>query len=162
MVPALLFCAGSGMIEHMVILKDGEGGEEMTVLVCVEDRMGQSFHGKRLSRDRALYVRIAAAAAGTALLRMSPYSQPLFENTPLLASEDYLDQAAEEDWCFVEREDLAPYAEKIDRLVLYRWNRTYPFDQALAFPLEGWRLASSQEFPGFSHEKITEEIYERL
>ncbi len=136
----------------------------MTVLVCVEDRLGQSFHGKRLSRDRALCARIAAAASGRALLRMSPYSQPLFPNTPLLASEDYLDQAEPGEWCFVEREDLAAYEEKIERIVLYRWERTYPFDQTFAIPVqgEGWRLVSQEGFAGFSHEKITEEVYERV
>lgn len=135
----------------------------MTLITCIDDRWGQAFHSRRLSRDRALCARVLELA-GTGNLRLSPYSLPLFEahSPALLAGEDYLADAAGEDLCFVEREDLAPWLDRADKLVLFRWNRAYPFD--LRFPaekLENWVLTGTREFPGSSHEKITEVTYEK-
>lgn len=140
----------------------------MTIIVCVDSRMGQSFHRRRLSKDRVLSARVLDRAQGQ-VLRMSPYSAPLFfcEQGSLpaqvLVGTDYLERAAENDLCFVELEDLTPWLGKAQRIILYRWNRAYPYD--LRFPIdlpgEGWRLSASEEFPGSSHEKITEETYEK-
>ncbi len=138
----------------------------MTILVCVDDRMGQMFHRRRLSRDRVLSARILERAAGR-VLRISPYSVPLFDGLPssarLEVGEDYLAQASGDDLCFVEREDAAPWLDRADRLVLYRWNRAYPAD--LRFPgdilAQNWTLTAASDFPGSSHDKITEEFYER-
>ena len=136
----------------------------MTLITCIDDRGGLAFHRRRLSRDRVLCERILELA-GTGPLRLSPYSLPLFEalapSAPLLAGEDYLAEA--DGLCFAEREDLAPWLDRADKLVLFRWNRTYPFD--LRFPLEElerhWVLTGTADFPGSSHEKITEETYEK-
>lgn len=138
----------------------------MTLIVCVDDRGGQAFHRRRLSRDRVLCRRVLELA-GTGTLRISPYSLPLFEPLPhgaaLYAGEDYLARAAGEDLCFAEREELTPWLERADKLALLRWNRTYPFD--VRFPMEvleeGWILTGTADFPGSSHEKITEEWYEK-
>lgn len=138
----------------------------MTLITCIDDRGGMAFHRRRLSRDRALCARILELA-GAGTLRISPCSAPLFRDLPraaaLLDGEDYLEQAAGEDFCFAEREDLSPWLDRADKLVLFRWNRAYPFD--LRFPLEEldrhWVLTGTSDFPGSSHEKITEEWYEK-
>lgn len=138
----------------------------MTILVCVDDRMGQAFHRRRQSRDRVLCARVLELA-GTGVLHLSPYSKPLFTGLPgaanLSAGEDYLDRAGPGEVCFVEREELSPWLDRADKLVLFRWNRSYPFD--LRFPaaalIEGWRLYHTEEFAGSSHDRITEEWYEK-
>lgn len=138
----------------------------MTLITCIDDRGGQAFHRRRQSRDRALSARLLELA-GTGTLRLSPYSLPLLGALPrgaaLLAGEDYLERASESDFCFAEREDLTPWLDRADKLVLFRWNRAYPFD--LRFPLEElekhWVLVGTADFPGSSHEKITEETYEK-
>lgn len=138
----------------------------MTLITCIEDRGGLAFHRRRLSRDRVLCERILELA-GVGTLRISPYSAPLLRGLPhtagLLEGEDFLEQTAGEDFCFAEREDLTPWLDRADKLVLFRWNRTYPFD--LRFPLEElerhWALTGRLDFPGSSHEKITEEWYEK-
>lgn len=137
----------------------------MTVIVCVEDRFGQAFHHRRLSRDRQLCQRVLDRLEGRPI-SMSPYSRGLFgegEGASFVVSEEYLEQAGQGDICFVELDDLRPCWERIDRIILYRWNRTYPFD--LAFPditsCPEWRLASVCQFEGHSHPIITEEIYEK-
>ena len=72
-----------------------------------------------------------------------------------------LEQASEEDTVFVEGEPLLPYLDKIDTLVLYRWNRRYPHDLVLDLPLDRFTLVSSCDMEGYSHEKITKEIYKK-
>ena len=138
----------------------------MTLITCIDDRGGLAFHRRRLSRDRVLCERILELA-GTGHLRLSPYSAPLFRDLPraaaLLEGESCLERAVGEDLCFIEWEDPRPWLDRADKLVLFRWNRTYPFD--LRFPLEEldrhWVLTGRADFPGSSHEKITEEWYEK-
>ena len=50
--------------------------------------------------------------------------------------------------------------ERIENLILYRWNRHYPADLHLPRELPEQRLlVQVTEFPGFSHENITREVY---
>ena len=53
--------------------------------------------------------------------------------------------------------------DKINTLIIYKWNRIYPAD--LHFDINvndvSWELIDSEEFNGSSHEKITREIYRR-
>lgn len=133
----------------------------MRVIVCVDEAGGMSFANRRQSQDRMLRERLLERTAG-AKLWMRPYSAKQFDpQQEILAAENYLQLAGEDDWCFVETEDLTPWADRIRRLVVYRWNRRYPAD--LKFPEQlfsrRWRLESSREFAGFSHETITEEVY---
>lgn len=137
----------------------------MTLIVCVEDRFGMSFHNRRLSRDREL-CRYILARVGGGVLRLSPYSVPLFDGLPcagaLLAQEGGPADEDREEFCFLELENPAPWLARAEKLLLYRWNRAYPFDRR--FPAElletGWKLTGHADFPGSSHEKITEERYE--
>ena len=52
-------------------------------------------------------------------------------------------------------------SNKVQRLIVYRWNRLYPSD--VQFPLEylsgKCKLESSFDFAGNSHERITREVY---
>ena len=63
----------------------------------------------------------------------------------------------------VEDKSLKPYEDKINTLIIYKWNRIYPAD--LHFDINvndvSWELIDSEEFNGSSHEKITREIYRR-
>ena len=60
-------------------------------------------------------------------------------------------------FCFWEGPTDAP----AERIILYRWNRDYPGDERFCFPggEAMWQLDRWEDFTGFSHEKITEEIY---
>jgi hypothetical protein len=55
---------------------------------------------------------------------------------------------------------LLPVADRIEELVIYHWNRKYPADFKLDLPYKKWKKQSKEEFAGFSHEKITKEIYQ--
>lgn len=96
---------------------------------------------------------------------MNRYSAKQF-GSPLAANiavdEDFLNRAGADDYCFVENLSLKEYTEKMTKLVLFRWNRAYPADTYLDISLTGpdWKLTGSDEFTGYSHEKITVEEWE--
>ena len=120
------------------------------------------FNRRRQSQDRLLRSDLLREAAGRPVW-MNAYSAKQFgsgaEN--LRAAEDFLDRAGSGELCFVEDRDLAPWLGRLEGIVLYRWNRTYPADLYFTLPLEGWTLERREEFPGSSHEKITKEVYRR-
>lgn len=113
--------------------------------------------------DFLIVVIAQALIAGgiAAKLRMAPYSQKLFSSSNILADDDYLIKADIDDYCFVEREDVKPYEDKIQKVIVFRWNRHYPSDLKFGIDLSTWHLVASEEFPGSSHLKIAMEVYER-
>lgn len=132
----------------------------MILIVCVDDQNGMAFNHRRQSRDRVLSERIEDLTAGSNL-RMAPYSQKLFSRENIVVSAGYLAEADADDYCFVERDDVKPYENKVQKAIVFRWNRHYPSDLMFGIDLSSWRLVASEEFPGSSHEKIAMEVYER-
>lgn len=134
----------------------------MYLIVCADDRSGILFNHRRLSMDRVVREDILAHCAGKKLW-VDEYTASQFDSgrEQLTVDEDCLTKAGEREFCFVEREDLTA-AEKPEGVVVYRWNRRYPADRHLPEGLlSGLTLSESRDFPGYSHEKITKEIYER-
>lgn len=136
----------------------------MKAVVCLDDRGGMMFNRRRQSRDRLLIEDVVSSLNGSTL-RLCPYSASLFaeQNVSPIVSEEFLAEAGQGDVCFVEDRALLPWKEKLEALVIYRWNRHYPSDVTCDFdPVkEGMRLVSTTDFAGSSHETITKEIYER-
>lgn len=136
----------------------------MTAIVCIDDRGGMLFNKRRQSRDRVLTEHVVNLAKNEgARLLASPFSEKLlaeFTDSAVIC-EDLLDAAEENDICFVEDRKLLPYKEKIDRLIVFRWNRTYPYDFTLDIDPTSpeWHLSFTEELVGYSHEKITKEVY---
>ena len=58
-------------------------------------------------------------------------------------------------------EDRQLPAEKLEGLILYRWNRAYPSDVRWELDLSQFALTERAEFSGTSHETITRERYTR-
>ncbi len=129
----------------------------MILAVCVDNAFGMMFGKRRQSKDAALRERLLMLSGGR--LRMSAYSAKQFEGT-VCSGEDYLSAAGDGDWCFVENGDYEAYADRIEQIVLFRWNRDYPADLHFRFPGQ-WELISSEDFPGKSHDKITQEVYRK-
>lgn len=129
----------------------------MILAVCVDDRLGLRFGGRRQSKDSEVRRRLMALSGG--ILRMSAYSARQFDE-PVYSGPDYLSGAQDDDWCFAEDTAFEAYADSIKRIVLFRWNRHYPADEHFRFPGK-WALVTAEEFPGTSHDKITMEVYEK-
>ena len=137
----------------------------MIVLTCLDDKDGMMFNHRRQSQDRILREDILRTA-GEKKLWLNGYSARQFsgeQQERLSISEDFMTEAGTGEFCFVEQGPLAPVEEKIEQLILYRWNRHYPSDMKLDLPLaaHGWVLRESRDFAGSSHEKITREVYSR-
>ena len=134
----------------------------MKIAVCIDDKNGMLFAGRRQSMDGCLRSEFLAMTEPHKVW-MDTYTAGQFADAAerICVDEEFLHKAAAEDWCFLERADLQSVAEAVTQIVLYRWNRHYPSD--VKFPMElfaeRWTLVSRRDFSGSSHERITEEVY---
>ena len=135
----------------------------MIIIVCLDNKKGMMFNHRRQSRDQAVTDRIQKICTGKKLW-MNPYSDKLYgslEKMDIVVENDFLSLAGSGEICLVESDRLMRFIEKIEQIIIYWWNRTYPADVYLDLDLSQWERKERNEFPGTSHEKITEEIYER-
>lgn len=135
----------------------------MRAIVCIDDGGGMMFNHRRQSRDAQVRSRIRALSEA-GVLRLDAYSARQFARElpgNAVVSEDFLSEAGDGDYCFVEDRDLSPYLDRVEELIVFRWNRDYPRDELLPVDLSGWRLVSTEDFAGSSHEQITQEVYSR-
>ena len=126
----------------------------MTIYLCLDDRQGLRFNGRRQSKDRELIKDVLSSVQGT--LYVEPYSLKLFAEGTAAVTD-----TVPSDGCFFAERPMAEHMDKIDKLVIYKWNRAYPADMYFDIcPLEqGFRLVSKEDIQGYSHEKITKEVY---
>ncbi len=129
----------------------------MKIALCVDNNGGMLFNNRRQSRDRILIEDLLNTAQGK--VRISPFSADLFDESKVICSDDFLEIADENDVCFVEDCELSCFNDKISQVILYCWNRDYPSDFSTDIDLDKFKLKSSVEFVGSSHDKITKEIY---
>lgn len=131
----------------------------MTLVACVDDKLGLQFNHRRQSQDRVLREKLLSMVDSR--LFMNPYSGKMFGvHEKIVISEDYLSNVGTDDWAFVEDDAYVLYADKIEKIVLFRWNRDYPRDLCFTFPGQ-WKLTHQEDFSGSSHENITMEMYQR-
>ena len=135
----------------------------MKVIVCLDDNGGMTFGGRRQSRDKALLADISSDvnASGEPLLA-SPFSQRLLAEADI--SHEICDNplvcAKEGQLCFIESLPLCEHIDEISELTVYRWNRKYPSDQKIDVDIDArFTLASTSEFKGNAHEKISKLTY---
>ena len=135
----------------------------MIAAVCLDDRNGTLFNGRRQSTDREVQ-KMLMDLSGNRPLWVSPYTAEQFskeDQNRLAVSSRFLQEAVPGDLCFVEDQSLLPVEDRLEQLMLIRWNRRYLADSTLDLPLEGWRKTTSWYFAGHSHNVLTMEVYER-
>ena len=131
----------------------------MTVFVCVDEKLGVSFNNRRQSRDSVIALKVIEMSEGRKLY-MTEYSSKIFEDCSCITVDnDFLNKAQEGDCCFVELNSLAEYDNKIDTIILFKWNKVYPSDMKLKVDFSCRKLDSSFDFVGTSHDKITCEVW---
>ena len=128
----------------------------MYCILTLDNENGMMFNHRRQSQDRLLRRRLLERV-GVSKLWMSPYTARQFDALPesVQVSETFLSEAEAGEYCFAE----LSCPDDAEGVVLYRWNRSYPADVRFTLDLSAFRLAERTDFPGFSHPKITEEIY---
>ena len=134
----------------------------MILIACIDDDFGLSFNGRRQSRDKAVCADICSGLEGKRLW-LSPRSAPLFEGmeADMFPCEDFAERCGSDEYCFLEFSYPSAMKSSTEKLIIYRWNRSYPSDIKFDISLEEWRLEELKEFPGSSHDKITKEVYVR-
>lgn len=134
----------------------------MNLIVVVDEGNGMMFNHRRQSQDAVLREHILKMAESTSLW-MNAYTRKQFGGIPSYVhiSEEPMDKAGTGEFCFIEDLEASAYIEKIEHLIVFRWNRRYPGDFQFGIVLDGWKLMKTYEFEGKSHEKITGEVYKR-
>ena len=118
----------------------------MIVILCIDDAGGMMFNKRRQSRDKVVTGDIRKIC-GDGKLWIHPFSEKLFASAgelrdreeagdmQIISSEQFLEMAQEGEYCFVENAELKPYVSRIEKLIVYHWNRRYPADQYLDLQL---------------------------
>ena len=133
----------------------------MILIVCVDDDYGMAFNHRRQSSDRVVTSEILRISAGK-ILWVAPYTASLFPEAENISVDDsFMDKAQRGDVCFVERIPVEPWLNKAEQIIIFRWNRKYPFDVKFPYDLlkNQWVREETKEFTGSSHDKITMEVY---
>lgn len=142
----------------------------MIVYIAVDDENGMLFNNRRQSQDRIMRENMLQDCVGSKLW-VAEYSKKFFvdENGNItqpnvMIDNNYLALAGENDGCYVEKEDISPYIDKIDTIVLYKWNVRYPADTYFNISLldSNWKKHSLNHFKGSSHDKIYKEVWKRV
>ena len=106
----------------------------MKLITCLDDKNGILFHCRRQSQDRGLRAFIKDMVKDTRLY-MNSYTYELYKDIPnAVVCDDFLEKADTGDYCLVEDCPVKEYEDRIEELILFRWNKIYPAD--LYFDLE--------------------------
>lgn len=135
----------------------------MVLIACIDKNNGMLFNNRRQSKDKVVTQHIIDLVSNKKLW-INNFSKDIFEEYPLnnlIIDDDFLKKIGKEDYCFVENISPIEFKDKIDKVVLYNWNRNYPSDASFNISLDNWICESETEFSGNSHDKITETIYIR-
>lgn len=138
-----------------------KGEDTMIIYAAVDDHMGMTFNHRRQSQDKMVREMILNETK-TGRLWLNLYTKKQFDDPAaeqIIVDENFLEKAAEEDYCFVENCSLKQYEDKITKIILIRWGRSYPADTYFDIDLTDgrWKLLTSTEFEGNSHKNITRE-----
>ena len=127
----------------------------MIVITCLDQKNGMMFNHRRQSQDSVLREHVAKLVANLPLW-MNHYSASQFD-TESIPNLKIVDAFLQED------APLAPFEKWIERIAIFRWDRTYPADRYFDLQLGSgqWHLVGTSEFAGHSHDLITMEVYER-
>ena len=133
----------------------------MTVVLCLDDNNGMLFNNRRQSKDSLLIKDLLSYTSQKILI--NKFSEDLFSGFTdnVIISEDFLENAGTEEVCFVENIDLTKFEEKIEKLIVYRWNKVYPNDFRCNIRLDNYSLVEASDFQGSSHEKITRSVFRK-
>jgi len=166
----LLFISIKADIDNTVYWPDNktikrkEDAVQLVAIFCIDDYNGMMFNHRRQSKDKILIEDVIELCNGQNIY-MSEYTKNLFlehENKVgiITADSNFLQTAPKGSFCFVEDLNIYSYLDKLDKIIIYKWNRHYPadlfFDTSI---LKNWTLKDIVIFKGASHEKITREVY---
>ena len=135
----------------------------MVLIFTLDDDNGTQLAGKRQSRDRVVGDKIIALAGES--LHILHSSTSFFKNNDMtnvsctICSDMW--SIPKDAVFFVEEVVPTEIMEAAEKIYVFRWNRRYPSMVKDRVNLDGYTKSIIEEFPGYSHEKITLEVYEK-
>lgn len=141
----------------------------MIVFVCLDTENGMMFFHRRQSKDREVRKDILKMTEAQTLwmnaftLNQFEEGEQIFARRNVKVDEAFLEKAQIGEFCFVEDQSLRQFEDKIEKIIIYQWNREYPADFVFDLKLDSlkWKQGESFDFAGYSHEKITKTIWEK-
>ena len=129
--------------------------KKITVALTLDDDGGMTFFGKRQSRDRVLISELCDSIPGK--IYINNFSSHVFagHEDKAIISADPIADCPDGGTVFIENLPLAPHADMIERIILYKWNTRYPSDKRIDISFSGYEVEGKKEFAGRSHDKIT-------
>ena len=129
----------------------------MKAIICTDSDSGITFNGRRVSQD-IQQRKDLLNLIGDQPLYMNEKTMKLYCEHPQSRLSNDLARR-DQDVCLFETDEINQLQDKIDVLILYNWNRRYPYDSKLELDLSKYEVEEQAEFGGKSHEKITRTIY---
>lgn len=128
-----------------------------TIALCIDKENGRSFYGRRTSSDREVRKRLLDMCD---TLYVDSYTAAQFTEAYEKEKLSVVDDPAgiDEGTAFIELQDIPGDA---DRIIIFQWPKKYPADRFLNFRFSGWRKVKKEDFPGYAHEKVTMNVWER-
>ena len=132
----------------------------MKLVVCLDENNGIKFFGKRQSQDE-LQRKNLFELIGNSKLFVSEYSYDLYKDFEFnFEIIDEKTKIIENSVFLYEGDFLEKFLSLVDEIIVYFWNRNYPFDEVFEeFLKDCWKEKEVFEFKGKSHDKITRKIF---
>jgi hypothetical protein len=133
----------------------------MILIFTLDDQNGTNLTGKRQSRDRIVGEKIIALAKGHLHIlekTTSFFKHNDMSDVPCVIFSD-LWHLPNDAVFFAEEVVPQELMEQAEKIYVFRWNRQYPSLTKDRVNLELFNKTIIEEFPGYSHEKITLEEY---
>ena len=133
----------------------------MNLIIAIGKEGEIAFNNRRVSRDEHLLRDVFESVDGDVYIK--PRSAKMFASFKNVKIVENANECPSDAWLFIEDEDALTLTEKAEKIIIYNFNRIYPYDVRLnTDSLSGkFRVVSSMSFLGHSHEKITKTIYEK-
>lgn len=140
----------------------------MILVMFLDPKNGMAFNHRRQTRDRAVIDRLVRLFPGKYFWGAAK-TETLFDGqagVKFVSDADFLEKAGPGEIAvaeFASSEAITAADARIEKLILYRWDKVYPADLVFTYPLaqKGWNLNGQHVFTGTSHDEITEEVYTR-
>jgi hypothetical protein len=128
----------------------------LTIILCLDDKNSIAFNKRRQSRDKVLIENVMTHEN----IYIMEHSAALFTDYDVSKIDNISELPADAVY-FHEITDPKNIIDVFDTVIIYRWNRHYPSDVRFELTMNDYKKIYEEEFVGFSHDKITKEVYER-
>lgn len=133
----------------------------MKIVCCIDNNYGMTFNNRRVSRDRNQISNLLELLNGEKIY-ITDFSKDIIDSeNSIFVTLDELNNLKDTDYFFDENILPSKLKNVLSNIILYKWNRDYPSDLKFDIDLSKWNLVESMDFKGFSHDKITREIYNK-